>query len=229
VTRGIFVTGTDTGCGKTSVAQAVLRHLRGQGVRAVGFKPVAAGAEWRDGKLRNDDALALMAESAGRPSYETVNPICFERPIAPHLAAAAQGLEIRAQPIMAAFDVLRATHDFVVVEGAGGWLVPLSASLDVAGLARLLDLPVLLVVGLRLGCLNHALLTERAIRDSGTRVAGWVGSQVEPQMACLNENVATLLERLGAPCLGVLTHPESPGGLVPPRPLSLAGLSADAT
>lgn len=221
---GVFVTGTDTGCGKTFVAQAVLRHLRAQGVRAVGFKPVAAGAEWCDGQLQNDDALALRVASDRELPYEAVNPYCFEPPIAPHLAAAAQGVEISAQSILAALDALRLNHDFVVVEGAGGWLVPLSASLDVAGLAGLLDLPVLLVVGLRLGCLNHALLSERAICDSGARLIGWVGSQVEPGMACLNENVATLVERIDVPCLGVLTHPDSPGRLLPPRPLMLAGL-----
>ena len=221
---GVFVTGTDTGSGKTFVAQTVLRHFRAQGVRAVGFKPVAAGARWCDGQLRNDDALALSVASDQQLPYDAVNPYCFEPPIAPHLAAAAQGIEISAQKILVALDKLRRTHDFVVVEGAGGWMVPLSASLDIAGLARVMDLPVLLVVGLRLGCLNHALLSERAIRSSGARLIGWVGSEIEPGMACLNENVATLVERIGVPCLGVLTHPDSPGRLLPPRPLTLAGL-----
>jgi dethiobiotin synthetase len=222
MSRGLFVTGTDTGCGKTFVARALLRHLRVQGVRAVGFKPVAAGAAWRDGLLLNDDALALIAASGLDLPYAAVNPYCFESAVAPHLAAEAQGVEISAPAILAALDALRMAHDFVVVEGAGGWRVPLSPTLDIAGLARMLDLPVLLVVGLRLGCLNHALLSEQVIRDSGVRLAGWVGSQVEPDMVCLNENVATLVDRLAVPCLGVLTHPDWPGRLAPPRPLAAA-------
>ncbi len=222
MSRGLFITGTDTGCGKTFVARALLRHLRVQGVHAVGFKPVAAGAAWNDGVLQNDDALALIAASGSDLPYAAVNPYCFESPVAPHLAAEAQGIEIAASRILAGLDALRATHDFVVVEGAGGWRVPLSPSLDIAGLARMLDLPVLLVVGLRLGCLNHALLSEQAIRDSGVRLAGWVGSQVEPGMALLNENVATLVDRLATPCLGVLTHPDWPGRLTSPRPLAPA-------
>lgn len=207
---GVFITGTDTDCGKTFVAVRLIRELRAQGVRAVGFKPVAAGARWCDGYLRNDDTLALMAASDLDLPYREVNPYCLEPAIAPHLAAAEAGVSIDPAVILAARARLAARCDFLVVEGAGGWRVPLGPGLDMQALALALGLPVLLVVGLRLGCLNHALLSEQAIEASGARLLGWIGSQVDPQMRRLDANIATLCERLSAPCLGIMLHPASP-------------------
>jgi dethiobiotin synthetase len=207
--RGIFVTGTDTDCGKTEVALALVRGLRERGIRAAGFKPVAAGADWRDGKLQNADALALKAVGAGEFPYPTINPYCFEPAVAPHLAAAEAGVGIDVDTVVSACATLTSACDFVVAEGAGGWRVPLAQGLDMQGLALALGFPVVLVVGLRLGCLNHALLSEQAIRASGAPLLGWIGSQVDPAMARLNGNTETLIAQLSVPCLGILPHPSS--------------------
>ena len=204
--RGVFVTGTDTGSGKTVVAAALIHALRGRGLAVAGFKPVAAGAEPLQGQPRNEDALALLAASGLDLPYADVNPYCFVPPIAPHIAAAEQGCRIEAGPLLAAAARLSEKTDYLVAEGAGGWRVPLSSELDMQGLAALLGLPVVLVVGLRLGCLNHALLSADAIRAAGQPLAGWVGSALEPDMARYRENLVTLRERLHAPCLGVLPH-----------------------
>jgi dethiobiotin synthetase len=209
VNPGVFVTGTDTGCGKTWLSVQLIGQLRAQGLRVAGFKPVAAGAVRRDGILVNDDALALAAASGLDIPYDRINPCCFEPPIAPHLAADEIGVGIGAGPILDAFDAVAAGCDFVVAEGAGGWRVPLGPDLDMQGLALALGLPVLLVVGLRLGCINHALLSEQAILASGARLLGWVGAQVDPGMQRPNENIATLESVLARPCLGVLPHPDS--------------------
>ena len=210
MTAGVFVTGTDTGCGKTHVASMLIRGLRGRGIRVAAFKPVAAGARYRDGELVNDDALALAAASGLGLPYRTVNPYCFAPPVAPHIAAAEADVRIDLARLTEAFAELAAAGDFVVVEGAGGWRVPLGPGLDIQALASALGLPVLLVVGLRLGCLNHALLSAQAIRASGARPIGWVGNQVDPSMARLGANLETLRHALEVPCLGVLTHPRAP-------------------
>lgn len=209
VNAGVFVTGTDTGCGKTWVSVELIRQLRGQGLRVAGFKPVAAGATIRDGNLVNDDALALADASGLGTPYATTNPYCFAPPLAPHLAADEAGVKIETGPIQAAFHEMAGNSEFVVVEGAGGWRVPLGPDLDMQSLALELGLPVLLVVGLRLGCINHALLSEQAILASGVRLLGWVGAQVDPDMQRLNENIATLESGLSRPCLGILPHPGS--------------------
>jgi len=219
MSHGVFVTGTDTDCGKTVAAVTLIRQLRAAGVRVGGFKPVAAGAVRRDGELRNDDALALQAASGLETAYHTLNPYCLEPAIAPHLAAAEAGVVIDPSVILAARTELAARCDFLVVEGAGGWRVPLGPRLDIQGLALALGLPVLLVVGLRLGCLNHALLSEQAIRASGAPMLGWVGSQVDPEMPRLSGNIAALRERLDTPCLGVIPHPAAPQSVQ--RPLAL--------
>ncbi len=219
--RGLFVTGTDTGCGKTQVATALIRGLRARGLRVAGFKPVAAGAEHRDGLLQNDDALALGRASGLSLPYAAVNPYCFAPPVSPHLAAAEAGETIDPEVIVAAAAALAARSDMLIVEGAGGWLVPLGPGLDLADLVPALGLPVVLVVGLRLGCLNHARLSEQAIRASGARLFGWIGSQVDPQMARLNGNITTLEDRLSSPCLGILPHPQSNTRLEPARRLDL--------
>ncbi len=222
--RGVFVTGTDTGCGKTHVAAALITVLRKAGLRVTAFKPIAAGARYCDGNLRNDDALALRAATGLGLHYGAVNPYCFEAPIAPHLAAAEAAVRIDPAVVVAALDDLDKTGDFVVAEGAGGWRVPLAPGLDIQALALTLRLPVVLVVGLRLGCLNHALLTEQAIRASGVPLSGWIGTQVDPAMQRMRENLQTLQALLHAPCLGVLTHPEAATVADCARPLVLDAL-----
>ena len=163
--RGIFITGTDTGVGKTLASCTLLHALRARGLRAVGMKPLASGSDATPGGLRNDDALALQASSDPRPRYEDVNPYALPLPLAPELAARDAGVEVALAPMLAAHARLAAQSDVVVVEGVGGWAAPLSPSLDQADLVRALgdDVPVVLVVGLRLGCLNHAYLSARAI------------------------------------------------------------------
>ncbi len=201
-----YVTGTDTGAGKTVASCALLHALRAKGLRAVGMKPVASGCERTDAGWRNEDALALQAASDPRPAYEDLNPYALPLPLAPEIAAAEAGTEVRLAPLAAAFQRLRGQADAVVVEGVGGWAAPLSATLDQADLVRALGLPVVLVVGLRLGCLNHARLTARAIQADGCHLAGWIASAIDPDMARADENLALLAARLPAPCWGRLPH-----------------------
>jgi len=218
----VFIAGTDTGIGKTVVAASLLAALSAAGLRALGMKPVASGCEQSGNRLRNADAELLIAHSAGTEPYECVNPYALPEPVAPHIAAASAGVEIRLQPIAEAFAVLAARADILVVEGVGGWAVPLSPALMQADLVRALALPVILVVGLRLGCLSHALLSARAIAADGCSLLGWIGNRVDPQMACVEENLATLRERIAAPCLGVLPW------MPQPEPRLLAGQLGDA-
>jgi len=212
----VFVAGTDTGIGKTVVSAALLAALGNGGCRAVGMKPVASGCRHAAAGLRNDDAELLIAHSAGNPHYAAVNPYALPEPVAPHLAALHADVQIRLGPIVAAFASLSTNADCVVVEGIGGWAVPLSPTLMQADLIRALDLPVILVVGLRLGCINHALLSARAIAVDGCELLGWIGNCIDPAMARVDDNVATLRERLAAPCLGVLPF------AAPPKPRALA-------
>lgn len=202
----IYVTGTDTGIGKTLVSSTLLHALRGRGLRAAGMKPVASGCVCSGGEWRNEDALALQA--AGEPglAYADINPFALEHPLAPELAARDAGIEVALPPILDAHARLAAQADAVVVEGVGGWAAPLSASLMQADLVRALQLPVVLVVGLRLGCLSHALLSARAIAADGVALAGWIASHVDPSMERVADNIAMLRERLPAPCWGVLPH-----------------------
>lgn len=205
-----FIAGTDTGVGKTHATCSLLHALRAGGLNACGMKPVASGCiETADG-LRNEDALALQAASSTPMPYEWVNPVALREPLSPHLAAAHEGVEIRLAPLMEAFQQLRDMHDAVLVEGVGGWLVPLSRGLLASDMARQWQLPVILVVGMRLGCLSHALLTARAIATDGCRLVGWIGNCIDPTMDALDENLATLRQLLPAPCLGVLPHGVSP-------------------
>ncbi|HYG06303.1 MAG TPA: dethiobiotin synthase [Stenotrophomonas sp.] len=201
-----YVTGTDTGIGKTVASSTLLHALRGRGLRAVGMKPLASGCEATTEGWRNEDALALQAASQPRPDYALVNPYALPEPLAPEIAAAEAGVTIELAPLRNAFGQLRAMADAVVVEGVGGWAAPLSATLDQADLARALELPVVLVVGLRLGCLNHARLSAAAIAADGLRCVGWIANEVDPQMARRDENFALLGQRLPMPCWGRIPY-----------------------
>jgi dethiobiotin synthetase len=201
--RGVFVTGTDTGAGKTWVAAGLLAALNARGIRATGMKPVSCGCEIRPGGLRNEDALLLQSCSADpAPAYETINRYAFAPPVAPHLAARMAGQRIDVGLVRDDLRRLAAQTDYVVVEGAGGWLVPLNEEETIADLARALGLPVVLVVGMRLGCLNHALLGSAAIIAAGLPLVGWVAAPIDPAMALAEENIAALQARIPAPLLG---------------------------
>lgn len=206
---GFFVTGTDTGCGKTEVSLALMAALQARGLSVLGMKPVAAGCERTAEGLRNEDALRLAAQGSFPIRHADINPYAFEPAIAPHLAAARQGVVISTAVIRSACRRLAERADAVVVEGVGGWRVPLGPEEDVGSLARVLGLPVVLAVGLRLGCLSHALLTAEAIERDRCTLAGWVGNRIDPGMDALEESLQALGERIAAPCLGVL--PWAPG------------------
>lgn len=204
--NGWFITGTDTDCGKTLVATALVHRLRREGRSVAVMKPVASGCHSTGHGLRNDDALSLMAASGLGHDYQRVNPYAFAPPIAPHVAAAQAGVRIDRDRLVGIASALAEEADALVVEGAGGWRVPLGDDWDMADLALALELPVILVVGMRLGCLNHALLSAEAITRDGCRLAGWVANGIDPAMSVPADNLATLQRRLGAPCLGVIPH-----------------------
>ncbi len=197
-----FVTGTDTEIGKTLVSSAMLHALVQAGVRACGMKPVAAGAELRDGVWHNDDCDQLAAAGNVHLLPSITTPFLLREPAAPHIAAALEGVEISPVPILAAYVEINAASDAVVVEGVGGFRVPLNDEFDTADLAEQLDLPVVLVVGLRLGCISHALLTVEAIAARGLNLAGWVANETQADMAFADENIAALEQRIPAPLLG---------------------------
>jgi dethiobiotin synthetase len=204
--RGIFVTGTDTGVGKTVIACALVRALRDAGARVAVMKPVASGAFETTAGLRNSDAVALM-EAAGRPHpYQEVNPYCFEPPISPHIAAKEAGIEVDTSRIRQKYDRLATGADWVVVEGAGGWFAPINEHQTMADLAWALSVPALLVVGLKLGCLNHALLTRIGVESHGVPLAGWVVNGIDRDMMRVEANLATLERLLGEPPLAVIPH-----------------------
>ena len=208
--QGFFITGTDTEVGKTEITLGLMSALRASGRSVLGMKPVASGCEMASGGLRNPDALRIAAACSRETDYSLVNPYAFEPAVAPHLAAAQAGVEIRFEKIFDSFQTLSAQADVTVVEGVGGWRVPLGPDGDLADLAVALGLPVVLVVGLRLGCINHALLTVESILWRGLALAGWVANSVDPAMALREENIATLRAAIDAPCLGVVPWMENP-------------------
>jgi dethiobiotin synthetase len=215
--KGLFVTGTDTDCGKTEVSLGLMAAWQQRGLRALGMKPVATGCAPGATGPQNADALRLQAQGSSQAPYGLVNPYAFEPPIAPHIAAGLAGVEIELGPIASACRTLASESDLVLVEGVGGWRVPLSTSLSVSDLPRALDLPVLMVVGLRLGCLNHALLTAESIRAHGAHLAGWVANRIDPEMLEGDANLATLAALIVAPCIGVVPW------LTRADPLEIAG------
>ena len=206
----LFVTGTDTGVGKTLVTAALLHALARHYPRVVGMKPVAAGTTQIEGLDANDDVLALRAASNHRVPSELDNPVLLPDPVSPHIAAARAGVRIDIAHIAACHRALMRQADAVVVEGAGGFMVPLSATETGADLAQALGLPVVLVVGLRLGCLNHALLTAEAIRARGLALAGWVANHIDPDMLAQTDNIAFLQQQLAAPLLASIAHQPQP-------------------
>lgn len=206
MSTAFFVTGTDTGAGKTFTSVVLLHALRQRGLRAVGMKPIASGCDETPDGLRNEDALALQAASAPQPDYAVVNPIALRTPTAPEIAARLDGVELSMAPISAAFSQLQGMADVVLVEGVGGFLAPLNAHLDQCDVPRALGLPIVVVVGLKLGCINHARLTMEAVRGRGFEVLGWVGSLVEPEMLYPDEYFDAVKAALPVRCLGRLPH-----------------------
>ena len=205
--KGYYVTGTDTAAGKTFASVALMHAWRARGLRAVGMKPVASGCELHNGAWRNEDALALQAASSEpMPEYALVNPFALPAATAPQIAAAACGASVGIAPMLAAYEALSARADVVVVEGVGGWLAPLADGFEQSGLAVRLRLPVILVVGLKLGCLNHARLTERCVLADGLELAGWIGNAVDPQLDFAGEYAALVQRSMASPCLGMLPH-----------------------
>lgn len=219
-----FVTGTDTEIGKTLVSSAILHQLVAAGVRACGMKPVAAGATLRDGEWHNDDADMLIAASNVHLPANLTTPYLLREPAAPHIAAELEGVQIEAVPILAAYTEIAAASDAVVVEGVGGFRVPFSPGYDSADLAEQLALPIILVVGVRLGCINHALLTCEAIAARGLALAGWVANEVDPDMRFIDENIDTLQLRIPAPLLGRIPNLERPTAAAAAAFIDLAGL-----
>lgn len=208
--KGYFVTGTDTGVGKTEISLGLMAALQGSGYRVLGMKPVAAGCSLQQGCWVNEDALRLQCQGSLRMAYEQINPYALEPAIAPHLAAAEAGIELGFERILTGYRLLASQADWVVVEGAGGWRVPLGADGDMADLASALGLPVVLVVGLRLGCINHSLLTLESVLSRGVELAGWVANRIDPAMERVDENIHCLLQSIPAPCFGVLDWLERP-------------------
>ena len=189
---GFFITGTDTEIGKTFVSSLLIKIFAEEGLQVIGMKPVASGAKNINGTLKNEDALTLIQASNVDADYKNINPYVFEPAVSPHIAAENAGVEIDLEKIKKCFDQLQKISDVVVVEGVGGWYAPLSCHTTVADLAETLQLPVILVVGLRLGCLNHALLTAQAIRQSGLPIAGWIANHVQKDFSSAEKNITTL-------------------------------------
>jgi len=202
--NGAFVTGTDTGVGKTFASCALLAAWRAHGLRASGMKPVASGCEETPQGLRNEDALALIAASEPAPAYADCNPFAYQPAIAPHVAARLVQESVSLDAIVEAHARIAAQCDRIVVEGAGGWLAPFSETLAQADVARALGLPVVLVVGVHLGAINHALLSARVIRADGCTLAGWIANRIDPHMPFADDTIATIAARIEAPLLGTL-------------------------
>jgi len=206
VSRAWLVTGTDTEIGKTFAACVLIHAARAQGLTALGMKPVASGLTTIDGKIINEDVAQLLAAGSFDPGLERLNPYSLRTPISPHLAAREENIHIEFARIRQSFGELAQRCDCLFVEGAGGFLAPLGEDVDAPRMAKELDLPLILVVGMRLGCINHALLTAEAILSRGLRLEGWIANCLYPDMVCLYDNIDTLRHRLDAPLLGTLPY-----------------------
>ncbi|TWT19188.1 dethiobiotin synthase [Luteimonas marina] len=228
MTRSCFVTGTDTGVGKTFASVALLHALRARGLRAVGMKPVASGCEATAQGWRNEDALALLAASEPTPAYADVNPYALPAATAPQLAARDADAVVELPPILSAYARLASDAEAMVVEGVGGWAAPLADGFDQAALVRAIDADVVLVVGLRLGCLSHARLTARAVAADGCRLVGWIGNRVDPEFDRVDDYLGLLRDALPLPCLGVLAHAPEGDGVAAGRALDVSSLLSPA-
>lgn len=203
---GYFITGTDTGVGKTCIALALMNKFKQQGKIVAGMKPVSAGCSQTNKGLRNSDAVQLTQASSIELPYNIVNPYAYEPPIAPHIAAQEAGEKIDPGRVAACYNQIIEQSEIVIVEGAGGWLVPINDSETMADLAMHIHLPVILVIGMRLGCLNHALLSVESIKNSGLTLAGWIANNISEQMDRCQENIYSLKHRIPAPLLGNVQH-----------------------
>ncbi len=206
--KGIFITGTDTDVGKTTVALGLISALQKKGLRVGVMKPVSAGCELTSDGLRNEDAVLLMQQASVDSPYEIANPYAFEPAVAPHIAAAEAGVEIDIEVIRQCYLKIAEKVDVVIVEGAGGWLVPINENETMADVAKVLSLDVITVVGIRLGCLNHALLTSQSIESGGLNHCGWVANHLLPNVKNAKENINTLRARISAPLLGEIKFNE---------------------
>lgn len=206
MSSGYFITGTDTECGKTEVTLGLMHLLQAKNRSVLGMKPVASGAEVTEHGLRNGDALRIQQQCSCSVPYDLVNPYAFEPPIAPHLAANMAEQKISFELIQECHERLTTMTDLVLVEGVGGWRVPLGADGELSDLAMALNLPIVLVVGMQLGCINHALLSADSILAKGLPLAGWVANIMDPQMLELEGNLETLRDKIDAPCLGVVPN-----------------------
>ena len=211
----LFIAGTDTDIGKTYISVGLLKLFNNQGLTTIGIKPVASGCEYKNGKLYNADAMLLQEASSRKLPYENINPITFEPAIAPHIAADYAEYQLSVDDIITKTNAAL-TYDAGVhiVEGVGGWLVPLNNQETMADFVAALNLPVILVIGMRLGCLNHAILTYNAIRQNKINLLGWIANCLDPNMSALTENIDTLREWLNVPCLGVVEYQQSPEDVI---------------
>jgi dethiobiotin synthetase len=221
MTKSVFIAGTDTEVGKTFYSKLLLQSLNAQGLRTAAMKPLASGAVRHDGKLRNADALVLQQAASTSFPYELCNPYCFEAAIAPHLAARQVGIRIDLEVILQAHKKLQQQADVTVIEGVGGWLVPVDDKRTVADLIQTLGVPVILVVGMRLGCINHALLTADNIEQRGVPLLGWVANMMEPGMSHLDENIKSIAARIDAPLLDTIEFINNPEADTPNQRLNV--------
>ncbi len=211
MTKAYFITGTDTDIGKTHIATALIQHFVALNFKTIGMKPISAGCDMHNGQLKNEDALQLLAASNVTAPYSLVNPYAFAPAIAPHLAANLEGETISIAHIQAAYTQLTALAEVLIVEGAGGFLVPINDTETIADLSVALNIPVILVVGMRLGCINHALLSVLAIEQKGLKLSGWIANEIDTEMPRLHENIASLTARINAPYLGFVAWQKGAG------------------
>ena len=219
--KGFFITGTDTEVGKSWCSVGLMAKLQQKGHSVVGMKPIASGCMDTADGLRNEDALMIQQQASKAIDYETINPYSFLPAIAPHIAAEQSGEEIKLEVIIEQFHQLSDQADYVVVEGVGGWQVPLNDNESVADLSVALQLPVILVVGLRLGCINHALLTAESIRQSGCTLTGWIANTLSPQMVEAQQTIDAIAQRIDAPLLGIVPHLDTLDATTIATPLSI--------
>jgi len=208
--NGFFITGTDTSCGKTEITLGLMQRLQDDQKIVLGMKPIASGATTTTKGLRNEDAVRILKQGTVQVNYSELNPYIYEPPIAPHLAAEEANEQIDLNVISTRYMSLQAQADCVIVEGVGGWRVPFNREQSAAELVQMLNLPVIMIIGLKLGCINHALLTAESIQANNVRFAGWIANEVEPNMLSRDENIATLRAAIKAPCLGIVPYMKSP-------------------